>query len=906
MSRTKNISHIIISLVFFLSIIIPSTAYSGNIDLDAVVTSLDDFERDAEQADKKARAVLGQVGSSTLAQLMKTVEKLEEEFKVWDENLDVQATQTIDLEKERNRLKQWVEIWTENINVTEIAELKQGIGDALAIAHKEGRDIRQIAKIYDLTKKVIRTADFIVPENSVFDRIQRLNLKTDDRPSTQLMVSYFELFQMGFAIEEFEAHARAEHQKYRVNLYKRAAVAFIRALISLNDPVPECTKDNIKPEQYTYKGKIVQMAGCPDPGVEHLKSYYKAVQRIQSADSDALSAEVEDLIAEQQLIADVASIIPLLGDGIDLYAAWSGEDLAGYCLTPFERVLMGAFSFIPMVGPSVLDFAAKKSKRVATAVETLSNYFNATIDFAKYHGKEISKAYVEMGEELTGIIAKSRYVDIDILIKLRKYLDDLANSDVFRHALTNEQQAELIMQRTLRQAKEDARWIKDLPQELQERATAESAERMAKNLGRIQGPYAERFKLTNMVPEHVEALEKLVKEKGDWVLMYRSVNPDATELIIQNYATKGMNVKGKSADWGAHAGFIPSEQKLSKLGNPNRAGGIDKAAIEEFHEKVRKCLKANPPCAFEAALKWKHKGKEMPVHVVVDSKTGQEVTAIFDESTGKYIDRRGNVMNVDGTNARDVMVLSDSNGNPLTADYDFLGFGKKSDIEAPRFDRDKGYIADWEEEMLDASNEAIREGGGYLGGNISHHGAEQWYPFSPGAMEVDDVVTVFDPEAGFRIIPRCDADCMRHWCRTERQCNPLSVCEPPNTTKCFPPDPNRLLKDYMHDKRLGGYNVGPNSKWGWGGYDVTGGWSFAEYMMSVMEKRVPTMESLFRKSVRQGAGRRVVAKRAAQEGRAIDEEYFEMDADVIKEAIPACRERPRQEQEQPQQSTNNE
>jgi len=894
MKKLKTTFHIILAAAFILSSF-PVPAYSANISYAVSAASLDDFEDAVEETDQKARETLQEVGSVTLQQLMQTVERLEEEFKEWDEDLDAQIKRNIDLEKERKRLKTDVKIWTEHINVTSVDEIKEGMGVALAIAQAEGRDIRQMAKIYDLTKKVIRTADFIIPENSVFDRLQRLNLKTDDRPTTQMVASFLKFFNFGFVVEDFEAEARAEHQKYRKNLYKRSAVAFIRALISLNDPVPECTESNFKPEEYTYKGKKMKTAGCPDPGVEHLKKYYKAVQRIQSADSDALLAAVENLIAEQQLIADIASVIPLLGDGVDLWAAWTGEDLAGYCLTTFERIMMATFALIPIVGPHVLEYAVAKSTRVATAVKSVSGYFNATIDFAKHHGKEISKAYVEMGEEVTGMIARKMDVDTGVLIKLRKYLDDLANSDAFRHALTDEQNAELIMQKTLRDAQADAKWIKDLPQEIQEQAMAESAERMAKNLGRIQGPYSQRFKLTNMVPEHVRALEKLVKEKGDWLLMYRSVNADATELIIQNYATKGMNVKGKSADWGAHAGFIPSEQRLSKLGNPDMPGGINKAGIEEFHEKVQKCLKAKPPCADEVALTWKHNDVEMPVHVVVDRKTGQEVTAIFDESTGKYIDRKGNVMDVNGSRAEDVMVLCDPHGNPLTADYDFLAMGRRIDVEAPKFDPDKGFIAGWEEEMLDASNDAIREGGGYMGGNASHHGAERWYPFSPGAMEVDDVITVFDPEAGFMIIPRCDTDCMKQWCRSSKQCNPFSVCEPPNTTKCFPADPNRLLKDYMHDKRMAQYNVGPNSAWGWGPYDVTSGWTFSEYMLSVMEKRVPVISKI-RTAIVQGGARRSTANRAAQAGRAIDEEYFDMDADVIKEALPTCRERPRPQQ----------
>ena len=49
----------------------------------------------------------------------------------------------------------------------------------------------------------------------------------------------------------------------------------------------------------------------------------------------------------------------------------------------------------------------------------------------------------------------------------------------------------------------------------------------------------------------------------------------------------------------------------------------------------------------------------------------------------------------------------------------------------------------------------------------------------------------------------------------------------------MPPDANRLLKDYYHDKRLTDYNIGPNSVWGWGHYNGLGGWSFAGYLGSL-------------------------------------------------------------------------
>lgn len=70
------------------------------------------------------------------------------------------------------------------------------------------------------------------------------------------------------------------------------------------------------------------------------------------------------------------------------------------------------------------------------------------------------------------------------------------------------------------------------------------------------------------------------------IIMSRPVNPDATELIISGAATKGMNVKGKSSNWGPQKGYIPVEQRYSKLWN------TDKGKIREFNVQTRSLLAA--------------------------------------------------------------------------------------------------------------------------------------------------------------------------------------------------------------------------------------------------------------------------------------------------------------------------
>ncbi len=74
---------------------------------------------------------------------------------------------------------------------------------------------------------------------------------------------------------------------------------------------------------------------------------------------------------------------------------------------------------------------------------------------------------------------------------------------------------------------------------------------------------------SHIVPAHAEAFSQIAKLRNEVIIM-RPVNPYATERIAQNSSTKSMFVHGKSSDWEKHSGYIPRDQKYSKLGNPEK------------------------------------------------------------------------------------------------------------------------------------------------------------------------------------------------------------------------------------------------------------------------------------------------------------------------------------------------
>jgi hypothetical protein len=78
-----------------------------------------------------------------------------------------------------------------------------------------------------------------------------------------------------------------------------------------------------------------------------------------------------------------------------------------------------------------------------------------------------------------------------------------------------------------------------------------------------------------IVGSHLIILADLAK-KNDVVFGFRPVNSLATQLLEQGYPTKGLNIKGKSSDWGPMAGFIPVGQEFSKLaGNTKEIQKLD-------------------------------------------------------------------------------------------------------------------------------------------------------------------------------------------------------------------------------------------------------------------------------------------------------------------------------------------
>jgi hypothetical protein len=349
------------------------------------------------------------------------------------------------------------------------------------------------------------------------------------------------------------------------------------------------------------------------------------------------------------------------------------------------------------------------------------------------------------------------------------------------------------------------------------------------------------------VESHARAFAQ-VADKRDMVILGRPVNPDATAVIEANNATKPMNLKGKSSNWGPMRALIAEDQRFSKLWFQYEVHQTEKrdAEIEKYNGEVVKSLKDPADIAVLRHLEKKYvcDGVPQTYAIYFDSTMEDAVTSIVltadqrnfyrwvkEEDDGCDdkvqccpLDRDNPVPDM---NLKKLNVLANPqkevNFQPLfyTADYDLLaiGFPEKflkynekdpynqdknliPDFTAAEFDPEKGFITQEQKDLLVDLNNAV-ERTGYTGGEVTHHGPENQYYIAgnpnKGSPYVDYPIIAFEPDDSrnsgkgrIRAIPK----------------------GPPGFRDIF-------LKQYMAKMRRKGYNLYPNQVavgWRWDHY----------------------------------------------------------------------------------------
>jgi hypothetical protein len=723
-----------------------------------------------------------------------------------------------DVATRRQEIAVKLKAWTEDLSDASIADINRQIQEALPLARASGLDVDRLTRIYELTRTVVRTADFPPPR------------ETNPVLGSTLAQRTADMFLWAIGEEQVFAEAEQRHQQYRVDLYKRVMLAYLRALLATPLPPPDgCAPGPSRAA--IVRGVQVPLVDCPDPVVAGLRAYLDAVRTLQSADSDALIATAEELVAEQQLVADIAAGIPLVGDALDIYAVWSGEDLAGSPMSPGMRAFSALMVLVPNVGPFAWEQAMARSPSARAAAEVVAAYWEAASSTAGV----IVEVYVRETRAIASDMAQgiARRWNTTVA-QLDEMLQGLRRARRSAEALTEAELDQLRIYQNLRDAAQDRIDLDALPAAYRKRASDSAAHRAARTIGRAQAERAaERVAQSGLVPHHAEIFADVARESREIVIV-RPVNRDAAALIDLGWDTKNMGVKMKSADFKAIGGSIPVNQALNKNGTLLRqaeekliaaeARGAEKAVTDALRaevaemqaklakgrEALQKCYAKVPPCAIEIPH---------PNGVLEATDAAGRPILVLPDGGGGFIDAMTDNPVRPHSTPQPVKILADPvTGKPLTADYDLLATGNQGPLVTPRFDAERGFITEQQKQLVADINERVKrkaEDMGREGANVVHHGAEQNFPGSPG---VDYPLTAFQPSGEIVNIPACDEACMRHWCTVS------GLCDPDMVGTVIAIDPHRLAKDYFHDMRHKGFNLYPNPAWRWGPWNALGGW----------------------------------------------------------------------------------
>ena len=297
---------------------------------------------------------------------------------------------------------------------------------------------------------------------------------------------------------------------------------------------------------------------------------------------------------------------------------------------------------------------------------------------------------------------------------------------------------------------------------------------------------------SGIVCDHAYAIAEVAQNERV-VILGRPVNPDATVLIQDDNATKPMNLKGKSSNWGPQRGFIAEDQQFSKLWFQYEDDDTEERDedIEKYNEEVEKTMADPTVPSLLAQLT-----KPYTCDGVLDTFAVYYDTTITDATLAIVLSTDGETFYpysydmheacngpsteccpiFNQTRSAENLVplrvlanaeLRDEQGNPrfYTADYDLLaiGFydkalhGNENDdypesvpaFTGDDFDAERGFITERQKGLVDLINEAV-EDSGYRGGNVTHHGPENQYYIlgrpDKGSPYVDYPIVAFEPD----------------------------------------------------------------------------------------------------------------------------------------------------------------
>lgn len=587
-----------------------------------------------------------------------------------------------------------------------IQELQKGLEKAYDIAKLYGMDVTRLQKLYELSKKVILSTDFI---------------QADSPQAISTANSFEQWFDFTGKTHAKLQEAKAKAQAQRVAFYKKVTLQYIKAL-SQKDP------------QKAYSG---------------LKKYVDALRDIQAADADHLIAQAEALVAEQKLIADVSAGIPGVGEAIDIIAIVSGEDMSGQKLSMLERGL----NLTLLLAPEALSQAIKRNPAVAKAIGKLSASINAMPN----------KAYTKLAKKIQSKAALKKH-----LARLEAPSKEIKKWREFYW-----------------QKLDEYKKLAKLPEATKHKIAKES-----------EASIKEAFTRKNPLGEELGGKIAQTAMKRDEIIITRPTSEALLQRLDEGAYTKGMNVKGKSASEGIAKGYVPKNQRFSKLSDAEEVAKFQKKVDESLsQEKVLVDgaeYTITPQRVSSKQLMVKKDNMLLEAVELPAKEAGGNSVAVYKTPEGKILDENFQALSeevlkqYDMQNAKTFEVLTDMDGNYLTADIDLLAVGSKKRATIMQNDELMGNINSHEMATVDEMNKALKSEK-YPDRKLVHHGGEN--SFINAESTLDFPLSAYSPDGKVAVI------------KSEKE-----------------------LKRYFHTQKLRGYDLQPNPAWGWGVYDPQKGY----------------------------------------------------------------------------------
>lgn len=275
--------------------------------------------------------------------------------------------------------------------------------------------------------------------------------------------------------------------------------------------------------------------------------------------------------------------------------------------------------------------------------------------------------------------------------------------------------------------------------------------------------------IKGMTEEHRGQLEQLAGKRGE-VIIVRPVSEFAQQLIEEGHPTKSLHMKGKSSDWGPQAGFIPVDQSLSKIADPEKAKSSSQTVADmlEKHRALTPGAPGNPSQIVEATP------LVLTGERIASLESGNQLARVGSETDGTLrlratgpdgvqqeflakptTDGKFAVSRIlDGGGTEPLMVVGtklpgDAHATALTADYDVLAvcpplsdYGMADRVKGPNAD-----LGNVSSRLEDFISDAVSELETGQGRQTVHHGPDTHNPYADldGDFRNGAAMTVFLP-----------------------------------------------------------------------------------------------------------------------------------------------------------------